>query len=126
VNEEEFVFLQKIARGDSEAFARVFHYYHPIIYTFSLPILKSEALAEEVAQEVMVKLWRMGEDVAEIKTLDTFLKVAARNKAIDILRRQQVRTKKNAEQAAQQQERSEERRVGKEGRERRAGRQETR
>lgn len=98
--EEEFLLLQKIAGGDTEAFARIFHYYHPIIYTFSLPILKSETLAEEVVQEVMLKLWRMGERAAEIKTLDAFLKVAARNKAVDVLRRQYVRTKKNAEQAA--------------------------
>lgn len=99
--DEEFLLLQKIAVGDTEAFARIFHYYQPIIYTFSLPILKSETLAEEVVQEVMLKLWRMGERVSEIKTLDTFLKVAARNKAIDVLRRQHVRTKKNAEQAGQ-------------------------
>ncbi len=100
--EEEFLLLQKIAGGDTEAFARIFHHYHPIIYTFSLPILKSETLAEEVVQEVMLKLWRMGERAVGIKALDAFLKVAARNKAIDVLRRQHVRTKKNAEQAAQQ------------------------
>lgn len=47
------------AVGDTDAFARIFEHYQPRIFTFCLPILHSEMLAEEVGQEVMLKLWRI-------------------------------------------------------------------
>ncbi|MNJ87631.1 ECF RNA polymerase sigma factor SigL [compost metagenome] len=82
--------LAKIAEGDERAFTIIYEFYQHKIYTFCLPILHSELLAEEVVQETMLKLWRMGYQLKTIKSLDSYLKSIARNRAIDLLRHQKL------------------------------------
>lgn len=82
--------LAKIAEGDERAFTTIYEYYQHKIYTFCLPILHSELLAEEVVQEAMLKLWRMGFQLKTITNLDSYLKSIARNRAIDLLRHQKL------------------------------------
>lgn len=82
--------LAKIAEGDERAFTIIYEFYQHKIYTFCLPIVHSELLAEEVVQEAMLKLWRMGYQLKAIKNLDSYLKSIARNRAIDLLRHQKL------------------------------------
>lgn len=82
--------LAKIAEGDERAFTVVYEFYQHKIYTFCLPILHSETLAEEVVQESMLKLWRMGCKLKTIINLDGYLKSIARNRALDLLRHQKL------------------------------------
>ncbi len=84
---DESDLLIKIAQGDQEAFRIIFERYYNKVYTYSLRILRDEMLAEEVVQETMLKVWRVGEKLVGIKNLDSYLKAIAKNKTIDILRR---------------------------------------
>jgi len=85
-NEKEW--LHRIAQGDSAAFTFIFDRYQHKVFTFCYHILQSEVLAEEVVQEVMLKLWLQGYKAREIMHLDSWLKRVSRNRAIDLLRQQ--------------------------------------
>ena len=47
----------QIAKGDERAFKIVFESAHPIIYQAALLVTASPHLAEEVVQDVFLKLW---------------------------------------------------------------------
>ncbi|MFD0683164.1 ECF RNA polymerase sigma factor SigK [Actinomadura fibrosa] len=50
--------LERVARGDEPAFARVYDLVAAPVYGLVLRVLRDPAQAEEVAQEVLVELWR--------------------------------------------------------------------
>ena len=87
--------LKRVARGDERAFEIIYHKYSRKIYFFSLKTLKSPTLAEEVVQEVMLKLWRMGTLLTGINHLERYLKTASRNTSLNLLRRQEIERRSN-------------------------------
>lgn len=89
--------LLNAAQGNHHAFKLIYEKYHAKLYTFSLRILLSEDMAEEVVQEAMLKLWQMGYKLKGINNIEAFLKTVARNKAIDMLRHQQLIVKTDNE-----------------------------
>jgi RNA polymerase sigma-70 factor (family 1) len=54
-NEKELFGL--ISQGDQVAFTKVFDHYAPRIYPFVLKMTHSEALTQEIMQELFIKLW---------------------------------------------------------------------
>ncbi len=85
--------LIRSADGDSHAFKLIFDAYRARVYTFALKYLKSSQQAEEVVQEVFLKLWKKGSSLAEIHDLDHYLFTIARNQSLDQLRRMKIRAK---------------------------------
>ena len=61
--------IKKLRKSDPFAFEEIFAKYSQKLYQFSLTYLKSEADAEEIVQEVFLKLW---EKRQEIKTGTSF------------------------------------------------------
>jgi len=50
--------LGDIARGDREAFMMLYRRYANLVYSMALRVLRDPRLAEEVAQDVFLKLWQ--------------------------------------------------------------------
>lgn len=50
--------LRAVARGDEEAFARLYELVAPRVYGLARRVLRDPAQAEEVAQEALVEVWR--------------------------------------------------------------------
>lgn len=46
-----------MATGDQVAFTKIFDHYEPRLYPFILKITRSEITAEEIVQELFIKLW---------------------------------------------------------------------
>lgn len=86
--------ISRIAQGDENAFALFFKQYYPKVYTFCLTILHDRFIAEEVVQEVMLSIWNKRSELPAVKNIDSFLMVMTRNKAIDLLRLQSNRVRK--------------------------------
>jgi len=82
--------LVKVAKGDERAFDFFYKQYSKKIFFFSKCVLHSDTLAEEVMQEVMLKIWQMGEDLTSIQNPETYIRTLARNSSLNILRRLQV------------------------------------
>lgn len=81
--------MARICQGDVPAFEALFDRYCDLVYSISLYIVRDAALAEEVVQDVFLRLWRRPDqyDAAHGRFLPWLLSVA-RNRAIDERRRQ--------------------------------------
>lgn len=75
-------------RRDRAAFARIFDHFTPRIEAYLMRLGLDAASAEEVAQDVMITLWRKAELFDAKKSgLSTWLYRIARNRRIDLNRR---------------------------------------
>ncbi|WP_316838857.1 RNA polymerase sigma-70 factor [Pedobacter gandavensis] len=90
---EDKELLQLASTGDTKAFSLIFHRYSPKIYSYALKIVKSATLAEEIAQEVFVKIWNLEAQLSEIANLDAYLRVLTRNHTLKVLRRMALEIK---------------------------------
>ncbi len=82
--------LARLRRGDEGAFDAVFRAYYAPLVGLADSVLRHRALAEEVAQEVMLELWRRRETLAVEESLRAYLFQAARNRALNHLRHRKV------------------------------------
>jgi RNA polymerase sigma-70 factor (ECF subfamily) len=76
-------------RRDRAAFANLFEHFAPRVKTFMLRSGASEAMAEEIAQETMLMVWRKAELFVPGSTgAPSWIFTIARNLRIDALRRE--------------------------------------
>ena len=74
-----------LSRENHESFRAIFDLYYPKVRYFISHIVKSDAVAEELAQDVFVKLWEIRERVAGFDTLGPYVYRMSRNAAINYL-----------------------------------------
>lgn len=75
-------------RGDREAFRQLFDHYAPRVKGYLARLGLDQARAEELAQEVLVTVWRKaGSFDARRASVSTWIFRIARNRRIDIYRR---------------------------------------
>lgn len=83
--------LQRVSeKRDRVAFAELFSHFAPLIKSFALssPGMSSNALAEELVQEVMLKVWNRASTYDATKaSATTWIYTLARNCRIDLLRK---------------------------------------
>jgi RNA polymerase sigma-70 factor (ECF subfamily) len=84
--------MAKIAGGDRAAFSQVFAHYAPRVKGYLLRLGLDAAQAEEVAQEVMIAVWRKAASFDPCQaSVGTWIFRIARNRRIDVFRREQHR-----------------------------------
>ena len=71
--------MLKIANGDEQAFARLFHRYRDKIYSVAFKLTDSSAMAGEVVQEVFLKVWMRRDTLAGVSNPEGYLFIMARN-----------------------------------------------
>ena len=69
----------RIGRGDQLAFAEMVRRHWNTIYSHGLAYLKSAPRAEEVTQDIFMKVWITREKLPEVRNLDNYLFIIARN-----------------------------------------------
>ncbi len=83
--------LARIARGDRDAFARLFSAYAGKVKGYLLRLGAPAAAAEDLAQDAMVAIWRRAASYDAVKAkASTWIFVIARNAWIDKLRREKT------------------------------------
>jgi RNA polymerase sigma-70 factor (ECF subfamily) len=80
--------LQQIAAGDEKAFCRVFSEHWQNIYGVAFMLTKSAVLAEDMVQEIFLKIWIKRAHLPEVENFRNFLFVVARNHIFSELRKQ--------------------------------------
>lgn len=79
---------ERIKQGDKQAFSELYDAYSSSIYGVVLSIVKSEAAAEDIVQDVFIKVWKSIASYSNKKgTIFTWILNIARNTAIDYLRK---------------------------------------
>ena len=71
--------VKALKKGDIPAFEEIYKSYNKRIYSISLKLLKSNEDAENIVQEVFLKLWRKREDLKEHSNFDAYLFTIAYN-----------------------------------------------
>lgn len=87
--------LRRIAEGSPAAFKVIYDRYQKKVYSRARFFLKSEVLAEEVLQEVMLKLWQGAGKMNVDSQLEAYLITLTRNRSFQILRRKVLEAKTN-------------------------------
>ncbi len=76
-NEREL--LLQIAKGNEKAFAVVVGHYRKNVYTSALHLVHTKVLAEEVLQDVFLKVWLQRDKLPEINNFPAWLNTISRN-----------------------------------------------
>lgn len=87
VSFNEYELQQQLAAGSEFAFTRLFDHYRGHIYGVAIKFLKSPVLAEEVVQDVFMKVWHNREEMARVKQLNAYLFIMARNFIFDRIKK---------------------------------------
>ena len=88
LSDPDTVLLAALGRGDEQAIAALFDRYSRLVYSIALRILRDASAAEDVMQEIFLRIWRDPTTFITTRgTLGGWLAVIARNRSIDVLRR---------------------------------------
>lgn len=79
------------AGGDEAAFHSLYSFYEKSLFSFAFKFLKSRELAEEVVEDVFIKLWRNRESLVHIQNLRVYLYSATKNHCLNSLARESKR-----------------------------------
>ena len=82
--------LDRLRSGDQAAFDSMFRDHYPHLVTFGQSLLRDRAAAEDIAQEVMLELWRRRADIVIQESLRAYLLRATRNRSLNQLRHANV------------------------------------
>lgn len=83
--------LRLVAAGDEDSFRALFEKYQDRVFKVAWKYLKSHALAQEVVQEVFIKLWYQRATLTGVEYFSTWLQTLSRNHIIDFMRKLDVR-----------------------------------
>jgi RNA polymerase sigma-70 factor (ECF subfamily) len=83
----------RLKKGEKEAFQELFNLYAPKIHRFAIAYLKDMANAEELVQDVFMKIWEKRENLDPAQNIKAYIYKIAVNTVYDFVR------KKNLEKA---------------------------
>lgn len=84
----EKILTEKISMGEEGAFRALFNIYYPKVLTFITCIVKEQSDAEDIAQDIFVKIWERREMLPDhVTSLTGYIYRMSRNAALNKLRR---------------------------------------
>ena len=85
---DEARLIELIAQGSEYAFTKLYDHYRPLIYSVAYRMLKSRDLADEILQDVFVKVWIKRNELPNIRHFRGYIFFMARNLVFDRLKKQ--------------------------------------
>jgi len=80
--------VTRVASEDEEAFRTLFERFSDRVFRYAFTLLRNKHLAEEVAQETMIAVWKSASRFAARSKVSTWIFGIARNKAFDLVRKE--------------------------------------
>lgn len=91
---DESLLLQQLASGREEVFTFLFKKYQAKLYYYLLPFTEGTAFEpDEIVQDIFVSIWLKKETFTGIRQFEYYLYRMARNRLVDIFRKQRSRQK---------------------------------
>lgn len=87
---DESKYIEQLALGSHKAFRFIFMKYYPKMKYFIAHIVKSEAVAEDLSQEVFEKIWMIKEDLPKLKSFNAYIYRMSKNIAINYIERKYI------------------------------------
>ncbi|MFD3700056.1 ECF RNA polymerase sigma factor SigK [Streptomyces sp. NPDC058646] len=97
--------MQKVAHGDKHAFSALYDALAPLVFGIVIKVVRDRAQSEEVAQEVMIDVWRQAARYrAEAGSVTTWAATIAHRRAVDRVRSAQASADREHTRAAREHE----------------------
>lgn len=84
---DEPVLLARIAKGDESAFSHLVDQYWNKVYAVAMAYLKSSVQAQDLVQEVFLKVWVKRAGLTEIRNFESWLFIITRNMLLHSLKK---------------------------------------
>jgi RNA polymerase sigma-70 factor (family 1) len=85
--EELRILLDRLSENDKVSFCLLFNAYSPKVNAFALKLTLSRSLAEEIVQDVFMKIWINRKNAFTIDNFDAYLFTLVRHHSFNILKR---------------------------------------
>jgi RNA polymerase sigma-70 factor (family 1) len=79
--------LNRLKKGDILAYDEMYHHYCHKLYSFVFRMLKDEADAEDIVQEVFIKIWELREKLDDGKLFNSYIFTIAYNSSVSLIRK---------------------------------------
>lgn len=83
---DEQYLLEQISRDDELSFRKVFEAYRKPLYAYIIYLIKSEALADEIIQDVFLRVWLHRSTLPEVRNFRSWIFTIAKNRIIDVIK----------------------------------------
>lgn len=83
---DEGIILTELSTGKEDAFEKLYNHYVHALKGFVIKFVKSSELAEDLTQEVFIKIWENRGQLAKVRSFRAYLTVIARNHVLNFLK----------------------------------------
>lgn len=87
---EEDKWVQRVQKGDRDAFEKIFRIYYKRLQGFAYSFVKQRQEAEDIVQSVFLKIWSQRKNWNPSGKLKHYLFTAVKNEALNILRHKKI------------------------------------
>jgi RNA polymerase sigma-70 factor (ECF subfamily) len=91
MEDNDGLLIKSLAKQDEAAFEQVFKEYFKNLHAYACTILKDEAAAEEIVQQVFFRLWERSDGLTISGSLAAYLYRSVHNGSLNYLKHQKVR-----------------------------------
>jgi len=77
--------FRRLAEGDEAAYRQLFHHYNKLLQPFAVKLTRSPLAAEEVLQEVFLKIWAHRSKLAEVDDPKAYIIRIVSNESINYM-----------------------------------------
>lgn len=84
--------LERMQGGDQAAFKEIFYRYKDKLLSYCFRFTKSEAIAEEIVDDVLVKIWTGREHIDPTLSFNSYLYTITRNYSLNFLKKAATNT----------------------------------
>lgn len=95
--DQDIALQQRLSRGDETAFQETFELYFRVLVLFATKFSLDKESAEDLVQDVFVKLYEQKDRLQFHSSLKAFLYQSVRNRCIDVIRSAKTREKHHVE-----------------------------
>jgi len=89
----DYQLIQLVKAGDHNAFSEIYNRYWGVLYAHCLKMLKDEAEAQDVVQDLFMSLWTKSSELDLKTNLMGYLYVTARHKVLNTIRKRKTSDK---------------------------------
>ena len=83
----DYFCVKCLANGDEDSFMALYNKYHSKIYTMALTLTQSEVVAEDVTQDVFLKVWETRTRLDPKQNFESYISVICRNEVFDLFKK---------------------------------------
>lgn len=84
---QEYHVLLRLQQGDTNAFLELYNHYHAPLYHYVLRFVKSPAVAEDILQDVFLKIWEIRNRINPDLSFKAYLYRICRNSVFKLLKK---------------------------------------